>query len=606
MAKIDTKTFAGGSIPAWALGAYQSTARDYADIVRSITDAYDKQQSRALQQERMDRQQEQFDETLEYNKQQDDLNRSFQQEKFKYEKLQQAKKDQIQAEERDNAQDYKDYLVWKDNYGSITEGLATNPDGFDAIDSILNSTSVVGNKYIRDAVSANKVINNRSKQTFTNVRDNIRDVLFGGLSDEELSEVGSDKLLLQYTGEYLKGGNTAKAIKEIMMSRTFDEMNPDVIQRNKSLYNRIDAAYDGLLMAIEPDQRAFFQNEIADLEGQLNTKIRAGSGFNNDQLNQIEKNPQTIANFANSRNMSIEEVQEEMKNGTITTKDISDFLAGRKEEEAGTIEGLNEYIDEITYGPRALGTIFRYATRDLYIPEFLKSPIETTKGAMSEAESLIAAAIGPGLGFDTEKDVKKVKQIVSNIQKETGDLLTGGKYLADYTKQFIDKQSKDLKTIGEFAFRNLGIDSENVSELAGKMMGKESTMKWKDFVKKGRKKDIALESKKIKQSLNNMRKEIKSRSIKELPNKKEILFEIDSLIDRTSRVSASKSAKELYDAFSKGAQFDFDFGLEVESQVDKALKDLEVEELIRQQKPTTTSTKEDVEYFELMNSLGRN
>jgi hypothetical protein len=606
MAKIDTKTFAGGSIPAWALGAYQSTARDYADIVRSITDAYDKQQSRALQQERMDRQQEQFDETLEYNKQQDDLNRSFQQEKFKYEKLQQAKKDQIQAEERDNAQDYKDYLVWKDNYGSITEGLATNPDGFDAIDSILNSTSVVGNKYIRDAVSANKVINNRSKQTFTNVRDNIRDVLFGGLSDEELSEVGSDKLLLQYTGEYLKGGNTAKAIKEIMMSRTFDEMNPDVIQRNKSLYNRIDAAYDGLLMAIEPDQRAFFQNEIANLEGQLNTKIRAGSGFNNDQLNQIEKNPQTIANFANSRNMSIEEVQEEMKNGTITTKDISDFLAGRKEEEAGTIEGLNEYIDEITYGPRALGTIFRYATRDLYIPEFLKSPIETTKGAMSEAESLIAAAIGPGLGFDTEKDVKKVKQIVSNIQKETGDLLTGGKYLADYTKQFIDKQSKDLKTIGEFAFRNLGIDSENVSELAGKMMGKESTMKWKDFVKKGRKKDIALESKKIKQSLNNMRKEIKSRSIKELPNKKEILFEIDSLIDRASRVSASKSAKELYDAFSKGAQFDFDFGLEVESQVDKALKDLEVEELIRQQKPTTTSTKEDVEYFELMNSLGRN
>jgi hypothetical protein len=198
MAKIDTKTFAGGSIPAWALGAYQSTARDYADIVRSITDAYDKQQSRDLQQERMDRQQEQFDETLAYNKQQDDLNRSFQQEKFKYEKLQQAKKDQIQAEERDNAQDYKDYLVWKDNYGSITEGLATNPDGFDAIDSILNSTSVVGNKYIRDAVSANKVINNRSKQTFTNVRDNIRDVLFGGLSDEELSEVGSDKLLLQY------------------------------------------------------------------------------------------------------------------------------------------------------------------------------------------------------------------------------------------------------------------------------------------------------------------------------------------------------------------------------------------------------------------------
>ena len=179
-----------------------------------------------------------------------------------------------------------------------------------------------------------------------------------------------------------------------------------------------------------------------------------------------------------------------------------------------------------------------------------------------------------------EKDVKKVKQIVSNIQKETGDLLTGGKYLADYTKQFIDKQSKDLKTIGEFAFRNLGIDSENVSELAGKMMGKESTMKWKDFVKKGRKKDIALESKKIKQSLNNMRKEIKSRSIKELPNKKEILFEIDSLIDRTSRVSASKSAKELYDAFSKGAQFDFDFEKEMGASAEKMAEEIEFENLL--------------------------
>lgn len=606
MAKVDTKTFAGGSIPAWALGAYQSTSRDYADIVKSITDAYDKQQARQLQQSRLDQQQDQYEETLEYNKQQDSLNREFQQKKFIYEQEKDKQKAKIEEEQRDIENDYTDYLFWQDNNKAITEGLNTSLDGFDAIDSILNSTSTVGNKYIRDAVTTQKAINNRNRTNFKNVSSNLRDVLFYGLSDEELAETGNDKLLLQYTGEYLKGGKTAQGIKEIMMSRTFDELNPDVIQRNKSLYNRIDAAYDGLLMAIEPDQRAFFQNEIADLEGQLNTKIRAGSGFNNDQLNQIEKNPQTIANFANSRNMSIEEVQEEMKNGTITTKDISDFLAGRKEEEAGTIEGLNEYIDEITYGPRSLGTIFRYATRDLYIPEFLKSPIETTKGAMSEAESLIAAAIGPGLGFDTEKDVKKVKQIVSNIQKETGDLLTGGKYLADYTKQFIDKQSKDLKTIGEFAFRNLGIDSENVSELAGKMMGKESTMKWKDFVKKGRKKDIALESKKIKQSLNNMRKEIKSRSIKELPNKKEILFEIDSLIDRTSRVSASKSAKELYDAFSKGAQFDFDFGLEVESQVDKALKDLEVEELIRQQKPTTTSTKEDVEYFELMNSLGRN
>ena len=62
----------------------------------------------------------------------------------------------------------------------------------------------------------------------------------------------------------------------------------------------------------------------------------------------------------------------------------------------------------------------------------------------------------------------------------------------------------------------------------------------------------------------------------------------------------------LFDEFNVGAQFDFDLGLEVDTQITKALRELEVEDLIRQQSPNTDSTKEDIEYFELMNSLGRN
>jgi len=372
MAKVDTKTFAGGSIPAWALGAYQSTSRDYADIVKSITDAYDKQQARQLQQSRLDQQQEQYEETLEYNRQQDSLNREFQQKKFLYEKEKDNQRAKIEEEQRDIERDYQDYLFWQDNNKAITEGLNTSLDGFEAIDSILNSTSTVGNKYIRDAVTTQKAINNRNRTNFKNVNSNLRDVLFPGLSDEELSETGNDKLLLQYTGEYLKGGKTAQGIKEIMMSRTFDEMNPDVIQRNKSLYNRIDAAYDGLLMAIDPSAREFYQNEISNLESQLNTKIRASSSLDNPQLARIEENPEVRAQFANSRNMSIEEVEEEIKNGSITNADISDFLAGRKEEASGLIEGIGEFLEGT-----GIPTIGRYLAReDTSLIEDVKEGIE--------------------------------------------------------------------------------------------------------------------------------------------------------------------------------------------------------------------------------------
>ena len=51
MAKINTKTFRGGSIPAWALEGYQSESANYADVVRSITSAYDNQQQRNLQEQ---------------------------------------------------------------------------------------------------------------------------------------------------------------------------------------------------------------------------------------------------------------------------------------------------------------------------------------------------------------------------------------------------------------------------------------------------------------------------------------------------------------------------------------------------------------------------
>ena len=101
-----------------------------------------------------------------------------------------------------------------------------------------------------------------------------------------------------------------------------------------------------------------------------------------------------------------------------------------------------------------------------------------------------------------------------------------------------------------------------------------------------------------------MRKKISSTPNYE--NKKGMISEIDKLIDRASRIRASKTAQDLFDEFNVGAQFDFDLGLEVDTKITKALRELEVEDLIRQQSPNTTSTKEDVEYFELMNSLGRN
>ena len=84
MAKISTKTFnpmAGVSLPGWALESYQSTSANLADVVDSLTSAYNQQQEReqkvAFDVARLNQNQSQFDEQMEFSRQQDAKDRAF-------------------------------------------------------------------------------------------------------------------------------------------------------------------------------------------------------------------------------------------------------------------------------------------------------------------------------------------------------------------------------------------------------------------------------------------------------------------------------------------------------------------------------------------------
>ena len=82
MAKISTKTFnpmAGVSLPGWALESYRSTSSDLANVVDSLTDAYNKQQDReaalGLEAFEMNQKQNNFEAQMAYEKENAEKNR---------------------------------------------------------------------------------------------------------------------------------------------------------------------------------------------------------------------------------------------------------------------------------------------------------------------------------------------------------------------------------------------------------------------------------------------------------------------------------------------------------------------------------------------------
>ena len=674
--KVNINTFnpnAGVSIPGWAVESYKDTVDTGQDIVGDITKEVDRSRKDnmqfALESSKIAQRQREF----EYKKDQDEYN------------------------------------IGRQNFIDSTSDFGNSPDDLDALEAILNNLPATGNQNLSDFYQSQRENVKRTRKVNAGIKENIRNFMLGGLDDASLKETGRDVFLDSWTMQAIKdptGWN--KNQTEYMFKQAFPQYNPDFLQ-SEIFKNGARAANDIFALAImqEPGSKEAeeyfnkFNSAIEQLGGQTGA-VKGDIDFDmsSDFLMQYAKDSgQDLAD------VNLRAGQD--KDGLMT--EINTFYSKPEDEEAGMIEGITDYINELfssepkeASGPvtisyrgkeaiaipgsektdsagnlsyeleyedgsrervdakgvsdqlpedfqqssvsepgiidrtmQGIGTIGRFLSRDdadlatesgKFVGEIVKSPAVIYEAGSNFATDLLT--ITP----EEQKSITKVANSVNNFTqaikssfKETYPTVdavlaqvprvVGAKPTEEQDAIFssaINEIASDMKVVGVFAMNELTKGFKSKPEqtpsfemnLAAKSMTKKSKEDYNNFVKSGGKKIVSKEVQKQIASLKKMRKKISSTPNYE--NKKGMISEIDKLIDRASRIRASKTAQDLFDEFNVGAQFDFDLGLEVDTQITKALRELEVEDLIRQQSPNTTSTKEDVEYFELMNSLGRN
>ena len=140
--------------------------------------------------------------------------------------------------------------------------------------------------------------------------------------------------------------------------------------------------------------------------------------------------------------------------------------------------------------------------------------------------------------------------------------------------------AKGTKTIGLWAASELSkkFDRDDDTFLAGRKLTGKNKEAYKEYVQSGNKKII---SKEVTNQINALKKiKKKVQSVKNYKNKADVLKQIDSLIDKSSRIRASKSAREVFDEFNVGSEFDFDFEKEISSGIDRMSSEIEFENVL--------------------------
>ena len=387
MAKINTKTFRGGSIPAWALEGYQSESANYADVVRSITSAYDNQQQRNLQEQRLNQQQEQFDETFEYNKQQDLIQQNLKKEDLIFQKNEARRKAIIEADNRTYIKELNEANAFKDNYDVMSDTFGPDIDGLDARLNILNSGDKF-NPIIGDYVKSQTAGLNRSKEQWTATSNNVRDIIFKGKSDEELKDSGQDGVLKMYTNGLLKGGKGGDRLFELMLSRAVPELSPDSRIKNKEIITELEG-----IVELEMTYSGEGENPYTSMREALTTKLQSNIiGVQPDiEFNDIYNNNSILEDYGNSRGISLPEVKANIANGTISNEDLDEYFAGKNEEKTGLIEGLSDFLgsyftEETNPTIENELNISQLPLEDLSKP-FKSVDSETVLNAIAQAES---------------------------------------------------------------------------------------------------------------------------------------------------------------------------------------------------------------------------
>tara|TARA_R110002020_G_scaffold58750_4_gene160970 strand:+ start:1928 stop:4048 length:2121 start_codon:yes stop_codon:yes gene_type:complete len=459
MAKINTKTFRGGSIPAWALEGYQSESANYADVVRSITSAYDNQQQRNLQEQRINQQQEQFDETFEYNKQQNLIEQNLKKEDLIFQKNEARKKAVIEADNRTYIKELNEANAFKDNYDVMSDTLGPDIDGLDARLNILNSGDKF-NPIIGDYVKSKTVGLNRSKEQWTATSNNVRDIIFPGRSDEELRDSGQDGVLKMYTNGLLKGGKGGDRLFELMLSRAVPELSPDSRIKNKEIITELEG-----IVELEMTYSGEGENPYTSMREALTTKLQSNIiGVQPEiQLDSIYNNDSILEDYGDSKGISLPEVKANIADGTLSNEDLDEYFAGKDEEKTGLIDSLSDYLGNVASG---VPTIGRYLSReDTSAMELAKdNPLLT--GGMALAAGAYSPILAPiagtlALASATKEERSELADTTLAQLSKVGDMAKDFAYLS------VEKVDPAMQKMADFANDKFSKGVTAISEARG-------------------------------------------------------------------------------------------------------------------------------------------
>ena len=358
MAKISTKTFnpaAGVNLPGWALEEYETTAGDLSSIVDSLTKTYERQRQQdmdyAFDVSRLRQDQRQYDDTLEYTRQQDAKELALKNREQLRLKRDANRKHELDLDQFEHTSMINEATLGRKDIDNIIEDI--KPDQFELGIQSLEHVSDTGNPHIDDYKQSHIKRLKASRNTYQQRMNTISILMpeFAGLPLEELDKAKQAKLK-SYTLQSMRGGAFEKSFSQRIINNIFPEF-ATIGDREKLVLEQdmdnFSTLFKSLLeVGVDANARMAAFEELQPEMRALQEKI-----LNVAEVKAVDPNDYVIdrslyEDYAKITGMSISDIEDKVTSGEIDTKAMTEAVAN-KLGDAGDDKSVFQRIHEYTW-----------------------------------------------------------------------------------------------------------------------------------------------------------------------------------------------------------------------------------------------------------------
>ena len=336
------KTFAGGAIPDWALSSARQTTRDLNSIVSSITDAY-------LRQQRLKQQQEQFDEQMQFRKDNLEYNRN----------LAIQQEEDLAAQRREQKRRFDTEFKFKQDRAELVDVISSiesattlsDLNSFDTKTTYLNTLKenpeYLDNKFVQNRIDTEIQKTNRDKKSFITVRKNVKEFMFPGMDDDEIDEMGGSVSINAITQKYIQdpdnffGTARSRQLNNSYLSNAFPGFNFTNDKDQKALTDALASVNNQMLLLDSSSP------EYARLDGVRSgmiSKLEAAYPSTDIEIDSLINNPQILKDYSDKTGLTLGEIQSKIKDGSLTEDMILGI--GNDNKKSETVLGVSNFSPE--------------------------------------------------------------------------------------------------------------------------------------------------------------------------------------------------------------------------------------------------------------------